>query len=392
MKYIFTVLLLLSLLFLPAQIDADSHQSIDIHYFMDEFCTNCDEVSKFLDEHYLDDQNIHIIEYDILDDQHFQLYSQTLEVFDANQTIPMIVIGGTVLQGAYEIQSYLPDLIDYYQGLSTYEDVVFKLIDNEEITDEDIIPNPVERTIDLPIIGEINLNTFSLFLGAIFIGMIDGFNPCAMWVLVFLITMLINLKNRKRIWILGLTFILTSGLVYFIIMMSWLQIVVNFIWLRSFQIAIGLLALVFAFFSIKHYWRQHKIDTGCDVTSIKQRNKLMQRIKKVITEKHIIWAIIGIVGVALSVNVIELACSAGLPVVYTSMLAYQNVGEISSVFYILTYVFFFMLDDFLIFAIAVITLKVTGISSKYAKYSNLIGGLIMLFIGLSLMFFPNLLF
>ena len=118
----------------------------------------------------------------------------------------------------------------------------------------------------------------------------------------------------------------------------------------------------------------------------------MNKIKSVIGTNNIWIAVLGIITIAITVNFIELACSAGLPAVYTSMLAYQNIGQFQSAMYLLVYVFFFVLDDLLIFAIAIITFKVTGISNKYTKYSNLIGGLIMLFIGLSLVFFPQLLF
>ena len=244
----------------------------------------------------------------------------------------------------------------------------------------------------MPIFGTINLTSFSLLLGAVFIGLIDGFNPCAMWVLVFLITMLINLKDRKRIWILGMTFILTSGVVYYVIMMAWFQLVNYIIWLRTFQVIIGILAVVFAYISIKHYWNQRQKDIGCEVTTSETKKRIMNKIKSVIGTNNIWIAVLGIITIAITVNFIELACSAGLPAVYTSMLAYQNIGQFQSAMYLLVYVFFFVLDDLLIFAIAIITFKVTGISNKYTKYSNLIGGLIMLFIGLSLVFFPQLLF
>jgi hypothetical protein len=212
-----------------------------------------------------------------------------------------------------------------------------------------------------------------------------------MWILIFLITLLINLKDRKKIWILGLTFILTSGLVYYIIMMSWLQLVIKVAMIQAFQIAIGILALIFSVFSLKHFWHQHRIDTGCEVTNTKQKRRLMDRAKKIVNSKNIWIAMVGIAGLAVSVNIIELACSAGLPVIYSSMLAYHQVTSVQSALYILVYVIFFIFDDLLIFTIAIITLKVTGISNKYAKYSNLLGGLIMLFIGIALIFFPQIL-
>ena len=394
MKILIKLLLIISILFIPMSVNAETDETIVVHYFMEDTCINCADVSEFFDDYLEDKDNVQVIRYEIIkNDDYRTLFFDTLEVFDRDtRFVPYIVIGGTDLQGKKEILSYTEEVIEYYEENQDYTDVVEKVINDQVVMHGDIIPNPARKVVDFPLIGEINLESFSLFLAAAFIGLIDGFNPCAMWVLIFLITMLVNLKNRKRIWILGFTFILTSGIIYYIIMISWLQIIDYFFtMIQAFQIAIGILAITFAFFSIKHFWVQMRLDTGCEVTTTKSKRKIIERAKRVIHKNNLWLAILGIIGIAITVNIIELACSFSLPVIYTSMLAYQNVGSFQSAMYILVYVIFFMLDDIIVFSIAVITLRVTGISNKYAKYSNLIGGLIMLFIGLSLIFFPELL-
>jgi len=117
----------------------------------------------------------------------------------------------------------------------------------------------------------------------------------------------------------------------------------------------------------------------------------MLRVKKIISNNNLLLAIIGIAGVAITVNIIELVCSAGLPVVYTTMLGYHGLTNFQSAIYIFIYVLFFIFDDLLIFTIAVVSFKVTGISNKYAKYSNLFGGIIMFVLGFILIFFPEIL-
>lgn len=398
MKKFLKIFLILTVFFLPMTIQADTPSEITIHYFMDERCPNCREVTTAFNDYLAsgDKDHINIVYYDVVSNKHGEeeLFLEVANIFSrkAPLIVPYIVIGGTDLQGSVEIVSFFEEVIEFYEEKIDYVDVVDKTAKGQTVTKDDIIPNPAKKTITLPFIGTIELETFSLFIGAVIIGLIDGFNPCAMWILIFLITMLINLKDRKRIWILGTIFILTSGILYYIIMLSWLQVVIRVAMIQAFQIAIGILALVFSFFSIKHYWQQRKKDTGCEVTSAKSQSKLMERVKKVISKNNLWLAIIGIIGIAITVNIIELACSAGLPVIYSSMLAFHDVSPGQSALYILVYVFFFLIDDILVFTIAVITLRVTGISSKYAKYSNLIGGLIMLFIGILLIFFPQLLF
>jgi thiol-disulfide isomerase/thioredoxin len=394
MKTLLKLFLILSILFLPISLQAETENEIVIHYFMEYTCPNCAEVTEILDEYLEDKDHITLMKYDIILDRDKEaLFLELVDVFDRSRaTVPYIVIGGRDLQGLYEIESELIPTIEYYENQDDYVRIVDKVMNDELVLDSDFYVEDIEgRTVNLPIIGEIELASFSLFLGAVFIGLIDGFNPCAMWILIFLITLLINLKDRKKIWILGLTFILTSGLVYYIIMMSWLQLVIKVAMIQAFQIAIGILALIFSVFSLKHFWHQHRIDTGCEVTNTKQKRRLMDRAKKIVNSKNIWIAMVGIAGLAVSVNIIELACSAGLPVIYSSMLAYHQVTSVQSALYILVYVIFFIFDDLLIFTIAIITLKVTGISNKYAKYSNLLGGLIMLFIGIALIFFPQIL-
>ena len=98
---------------------------------------------------------------------------------------------------------------------------------------------------------------------------------------------------------------------------------------------------------------------------------------------------VGIIGLAASVNLIELACSSGLPLVYTQILALNDLSKLQYLIYILIYIFFFLIDDIIIFAIAMKTLEISGISTKYTKYSHLIGGIIMLIISLLMAFKPE---
>ena len=97
----------------------------------------------------------------------------------------------------------------------------------------------------------------------------------------------------------------------------------------------------------------------------------------------------GIVLLAASVNIIELLCSLGLPVMFTQILAINEVGKVGQILYSILYVLFFMIDDIIIFVIAMKTLEIKAISNKYGKYSHLIGGLIMIIIGVLMVYRPE---
>ena len=98
---------------------------------------------------------------------------------------------------------------------------------------------------------------------------------------------------------------------------------------------------------------------------------------------------VGVIGLAISVNLVELACSAGLPIVFSELLVLNKTSEFMKFMYTLVYIFFFLIDDLVVFFIAMFTMKVTGISTKYNKFSHLLGGIIMILIGILLLLRPE---
>ena len=101
------------------------------------------------------------------------------------------------------------------------------------------------------------------------------------------------------------------------------------------------------------------------------------------------FALAGIIALAVAVNLVELLCSAGLPVVFTQILALNNLPTWQYYAYLILYIFIFILDDLIVFILAMLTLKMTGLGNKYARYSHLIGGAVMVIVGLLLIFKPE---
>ncbi len=206
-----------------------------------------------------------------------------------------------------------------------------------------------------------------------------------MWILIFLITMLLDYKDRKKMWILGCTFLFTSAFVYFLFMIGFLKIATFLNSIKLLRTLVATFALCFGGYNIYRYYKTRK-EAGCDVVNPKQRRKIMTRIKKILASNSFLISMIGIILLAISVNLIELLCSLGLPVMFTEILSINNVKGLAKIIYIIIYVLFFLIDDLLVFIIAMKTLKITAISNKYTKYSHLIGGLIMIIIGLLMIF------
>ena len=62
-------------------------------------------------------------------------------------------------------------------------------------------------SIDLPWFGSYSLHDIGLPLFTVLLGLLDGFNPCAMWVLLFLLSLLATLGNRRKMFLIGGTFV-----------------------------------------------------------------------------------------------------------------------------------------------------------------------------------------
>jgi hypothetical protein len=223
----------------------------------------------------------------------------------------------------------------------------------------------------------------------------DGFNPCAMWVLLFLIALLINTRSRKRMWLIGGTFLAVSGIVYFLILAAWLNLFLAISYVNLTRILIGIFAVGVGVWQIRNFI---KFRPGvCEVTDGKSsfqgkiKDGLRKHAEKIAFSPFTFALLGGTILLALGVNLVEFFCSAGLPAIFTRILALQNLNSLVYYSYLLLYTFVFMLDDIIIFSIAVITLTKFGFTEKYNYWTTLIGGLLILILGILLIFRPELL-
>lgn len=389
------IFLITLFIFLPITVSAETNE-IDIHLFYSSTCPHCSDEKEFLNELVKNDPSIKVHLYQVNgNEENSALLDKVQQLIKGESPyVPYTVIGSKYRVGFNKsTELEIENIIKSYKN-EGYVDIVGGIIDGS-ITEENIdeylgkADVEVDDDVEVPLLGKVDPKDVSLPLLAIVIGFVDGFNPCAMWILIFLISMLLGMKDRKRMWYLGSLFIFASASVYLLFMLAWLKIVIQVSSIKWVQIIIAIVALIGSFINIRSYLKERKKDSGCQVVDDKKRKKIIGSIKKFTREKSLLLASIGIVLLAISVNIVELACSAGLPVLFTNILAINEVNATMSNLYILIYILFFMLDDLIIFIIAMVTLQVTGVTTKYTKYTHLIGGLIMLLIGLLLIFKPE---
>ena len=402
-------LLVLALVFIvfPFSVKADE-RVVNIHLFYGETCPHCAAEEKFFDEYLKDKPNVKLYKYEVWSHpENVELLKKIqTQMGNSDSGVPFTIIGKKIIVGFSEdytkedlknaIEHYLDENNTYrdYAGEITGKGDLPKKEEKNEIkkeTKKEVKKDEKKYEKTVPVLGKINAKKVSLPILAVVLGFVDGFNPCAMWILIFLITMLLNMKDRKKMWILGFTFILTSGIVYLLFMITWLNLATFISKISYIRLFISLVAIVVGIVNLNNYIKSLKKDDGCEVVDKKERKKIMNRIISITSQKKFILALLGIVVLAASVNIVELMCSIGIPLLFTQILAMNDLSNISYFIYMLIYIVFFLIDDIIIFVVSMITLKVTGITTKYTKYSHLIGGIIMLIIGILLIVKPELL-
>ena len=409
-KLIYIVLFL----FLLIPIGVNANEKVNIYLFYGDGCPHCAALEEYLDSEYSNDKKVQVYKYEVWNNTQNQELWKKVENITGEQAkgVPYFVIGEEVFQG-YSKGTTWENRVDkaikkakkhkYNDNVGITLGEVKGTIKESDKKESNSSFDPSKKEVDLddytkkqeqkdtkldiPLIGTVNLKDMSLPVIAIIMGLVDGFNPCAMWILIFLITMLFDYPSRKKMWILGCTFLFTSALIYFLFMISFLNIAMFINSIYILRLIIAIFALVFGGFNLFRYFKTK--DVGCDVVDKNKRRKLMIRIKNIVSNKSFVLALAGIVLLAVSVNLIELLCSLGLPVMFTEILAYNNVAGVKNILYIILYIIFFLIDDLIVFFVAMKTLKITAISNKYSKYSHLIGGLIMIIIGILMILKPE---
>jgi len=370
-----------------------------IHFFYGQGCPHCAKEEKILREYENRYGNLRIERYEVYFNQEnmdlLEKVAERLEVYSV--AVPLLVVGNEYVVGFDE--NFTPDMIKTLiaKCLPGHCPDVVRQVRAGGAQDVSQPPGAVQPelpegqtwVITVPLAGELDVRTFSLPLLTVVMGFLDGFNPCAMWALIFLIGLLLGMRNRARMWLLGSVFIVASAFVYFLFMAAWLNIILFFglvIWVR---IGIGLIALAGGVYSVTDAVLNPEI--SCKMTDDERRRQFRVRLRNVIGQHSLLLSMVGIALLAFMVNLVEIVCSAGFPAIYTQVLSLNALPTWKYYAYILLYIFVFMLDDLIVFFAAMLTLEITGATTTYVRYARLLGGLLMLLIGGLLIFRPQVL-
>ena len=241
-----------------------------------------------------------------------------------------------------------------------------------------VVQPPVEA-IQTTWFGELRVRGLGLPLFTIVIGLLDGFNPCSMWVLLFMLSLLAGLANRSKMLLIAGTFVAVEGIAYFAFMAAWLNMFLLIGLSRITELILGSIAGLAGVINIKDFWAFQR---GISL-SIPDAAKpgLYARMRRILQAEDILVALLGTVMLAMLVQAVELVCTAGLPALYTRILTMQQLDRWVYYGYLALYNVAYMLDDVLVLAIGVITMSHYRLQEREGRWLKLISGIVM--VGLS---------
>lgn len=248
---------------------------------------------------------------------------------------------------------------------------------------------PAEEAISIPFVGDVTVSQVGLPLFTLVIAGLDGFNPCAMWVLSFLMTLVLHAKSRAKIFMIGGIFVAASGVIYFLFMAAWLNIFQLVGYIKVLRILVALAAIAMGLINCKDYFF---FKQGISLTIPESAHpKLAKKIRQIIHTSAWPAAVLGTIVLAVTANFIELMCTMGFPMIYTRILIEQHISKAQSYLYLAAYNVIYVIPLAVIVGIFAWKMGGRKLTETEGRILKLVSGVLMLALGLILLLKPQLL-
>lgn len=364
--------------------DAD-RQTADIEIFVRDGCPHCLNAEAFLEILKKEQPALNIIIHDISKEpqalEHLRYLANKQNISAIR--VPAFIVGGELIFGYSDeantgqlIRSVLAQKATQEQQIDVGSCEMNASVSCENT--QDTSAQAIDFFGHRLALDEVGLPLFTLAMG-----LLDGFNPCSIWVLLLMISLLAPMNDRRRMFVIAGTFVAVEGLVYFIFMAAWLNLFLLIGLSRLSEIIISAVALLAGLINIKDF-----LYLGQGVSlSIPDAAKpgIYGRIRQILQAQNLIGAVVGAIVLAVLVQLVELLCTSGFPALYTRILTLKQLDIMGYYSYLLLYNLAYMFDDVIILSIGVITLSQRRLQEKEGRWLKLISGLVMVGIGVYLL-------
>jgi len=221
------------------------------------------------------------------------------------------------------------------------------------------------------------------------LGLVDGFNPCAMWTLFILIGFLLSVKNKAHRWLIGGIFIASSGLIYLAALATYLfgfKAITQLVATNAMSWVFTVIGLIAVVTGVVNLFAASKKGVDCDLRDAESKRNFSKKIQAILEREKLWLILIGVTILAFSVNAFELLCSFAIPTIFTSTLVSLDLSLWQEISALLIYDFAYVLDDLIVFTIAMKTLSLKVFDQKTVQLANIFGAVLLIVIGLFLIF------
>ncbi|WP_026841260.1 glutaredoxin family protein [Citrifermentans bremense] len=371
--------LALLLLLPPGARAAASELSATLYFFWGVGCPHCTKAKPFLEE---------------LKRKYPTLRIESYEVLEKRENIPLLV---AMARARHKEATGVPVFIigqEMFSGFSAetaaeVEQAVrlaLQPVAPQKQAAQKPAPTPPVR---LPLLGPVDAQSLSLPVFTVAVALLDSFNPCAFFVLFFLLSLLIHAHSRRRMLLIGGLFVFFSGLVYFVFMAAWLNLFLLTGGLPAITFAAGIVALFVGAVNVKEFFY---FGQGVSLSIPEQQKpKLFARMRRLLRADSLPCLLAGTTVLALAANSYELLCTAGFPMVFTRMLTLRELPTYSYYAYLAFYCTIYALPLAVIVALFTVKLGERKLTQWQGRVLKLVSGLMMLGLGLVLLIDPALL-
>jgi len=335
----------------------------EVEVFTRTGCPHCAEAERFLAALEREHPDLHIVVRDVVADRAALARLRALAAASGRTAlgVPSFVVGRELIVG--------------FTGPETTGREIRRLLERAPPADAD--------GVEVPVLGRVTVRDWGLPAFTIVLGLLDGFNPCAMWVLLFVLSLLVNLRDRGKMLAIGGTFVAVSGAVYFAFMVTWLNVFFVLGHSRLVESLLGAVALGIGALNVKDFVAFGRGPSLSIPDAVKPG--IYARVRRIVYAERMGPALAGAVVLAALVNLVELLCTAGLPALYTHVLARRALPTWQHYAYLGLYDACYMLDDAVVLATAVVTLERYKLGERGGRWLKLVSGVVMSALGVLLL-------
>lgn len=364
--------------------DGDGQSQIHLYFFWSEKCPHClkarpDVLAMENEFAWLKVHSLQLVG----NPENVQKYISMAAMFDNDaRSVPTFMFCGNLLSGYDRMETTGEQLKSFLQACHRFAET-----SNPDNSTRYAPQQEASTAIDIPFLGSVSSDDYSLPVLTVFIAGMDAFNPCAFFVLLFLLSMMVHTRSRRRMAIIGGIFVFFSGAIYFLFMAAWLNLFMYLGELRLITLIAGVIAVLIALINIKDYfWFKRGFSLSI---SDDEKPKLIDRIRQLLRLDSTATVIFATVVLAIVANSYELLCTAGFPMVYTRILTLRALPVESYYLYLLLYNLVYILPLLAIVTVFTIKLGSRKLSEQEGMVLKLLSGVMMLMLGALLIISPQ---